>query len=208
MRVEDYALIGDTQTAALVGMDGSIDWLCTPRFDSAACFAALLGDESNGHWGVAARGADRAARRRYVPGALVLETEWETPSGVARVTDFMPRRTTHPDVIRIVHGIRGSVEMDMELVVRFDYGRLVPWARRVGGDLLFVSGPDSLVLRTNLPAHGEDAKTRSEFTLLEVQFESFVLSWSPSYEPPHEPPHAGGALNATLDWWNAWCSRL
>ncbi len=148
LRIEDYALIGDTQTAALVGIDGSIDWLCAPRFDSSACFAALLGDDSNGRWRVAAKGMPRATRRRYLPGALVLETEWVTETGVVRVTDFMPVRTTHPDVIRLVHGISGTVEMEMELVVRFDYGRLVPWARRVGGDLVFVSGPDSLLLRT------------------------------------------------------------
>ena len=208
LRIEDYALIGDTQTAALVGIDGSIDWLCAPRFDSAACFAALLGDERNGHWRLGAKGAARATRRRYVPGALVLETEWETDTGLARVTDFMPQRTKHPDVIRLVHGIKGTVEMDMELVVRFDYGRLVPWARRVGGDLIFVSGPDALMLRTNLPTHGEDARTVSEFSISEGQFESFVLSWSPSFDAPREPPHAAGALEATLNWWHAWCGRL
>ena len=150
----------------------------------------------------------RATRRRYLPGALVLETEWETDTGVARVTDFMPARTTHPDVIRIVEGIRGTVEMEMELIVRFDYGRLVPWARRVGGDLLFITGPDSLLLRTNLPTHGEDARTMASFTIAEGQFESFVLSWSPSFEQPREPPHAAGSLNATLEWWHSWCSRL
>jgi GH15 family glucan-1,4-alpha-glucosidase len=208
LRLEDYALIGDTQTAALVGIDGSIDWLCAPRFDSAACFAALLGDERNGRWRLGAKGVERAARRRYVPGALVLETEWETATGLARVTDFMPLSTSHPDVIRLVHGIKGTVDMEMDLVVRFDYGRLVPWARKVGGDLVFVSGPDSLVLRTNLPTHGEDATTKSEFTISEGQFESFVLSWSPSFEPTREPPHAGGALEATVDWWHGWCSRM
>ena len=208
LRLEDYALIGDTQTAALVGIDGSIDWLCAPRFDSAACFAALLGDERNGRWRLGAKGVERAARRRYVPGALVLETEWETATGLARVTDFMPLSTSHPDVIRLVHGIKGTVDMEMDLVVRFDYGRLVPWARKVGGDLVFISGPDSLVLRTNLPTHGEDATTKSEFTISEGQFESFVLSWSPSFEPTREPPHAGGALEATVDWWHGWCSRM
>src|SRR3954466_13006306 len=121
LRLEDYALIGDTQTAALVGIDGSIDWFCAPRFDSGACFAALLGDEGNGHWRLAAKGMKRASRRRYVPGALVLGMEWETDTGLARVTDFMPLRSTHPDLIRLVHGIKGSVEMEMELVVRFDY---------------------------------------------------------------------------------------
>jgi GH15 family glucan-1,4-alpha-glucosidase len=208
LRLEDYALIGDTQTAALVGVDGSIDWLCTPRFDSAACFAALLGNQDNGHWRLSASGQDRAARRRYAPGALVLETEWETPTGAARVTDFMPRRTTHPDLIRLVHGIRGSVDMEMDLVVRFDYGRLVPWARRIGGDLVFVSGPDSLTLRTDMPLEGHQARTTSRFTVLEGQYASFVLSWTPSYEPAREPPHAGGALEDTLEWWRAWSSRM
>ena len=208
LRIEDYALIGDTQTAALVGMDGSIDWLCAPRFDSAACFAALLGDSNNGRWRISAKGMERATRRRYLPGALVLETEWQTETGVARVTDFMPVRTTHPDVIRLVEGISGTVELEMDLVVRFDYGRLVPWARRVGGDLLFISGPDALMLRTDLDTEGQNHRTVSAFSVSEGQFASFVLSWSPSYEAPHEPPHAGGALEATLEWWRSWCNRL
>jgi GH15 family glucan-1,4-alpha-glucosidase len=208
LRLEDYALIGDTQTAALVGIDGSVDLMCTPRFDSPACFAALLGEENNGHWRLYASGQERATRRRYIPGALVLETEWETPSGVARVTDFMPLRTAYPDVIRLVHGIRGTVDMEMDLVVRFDYGRLVPWARRVGGDLVFVSGPDSLTLRTDMPLEGHEAKTTSKFKIREGEYASFVLSWTPSYEPAREPPHAGGALEDTLEWWRAWSSRL
>src|SRR3954453_12301572 len=206
--MEDYALIGDTQTAALVGIDGSIDWFCAPRFDSSACFAALLGDDNNGRWRVAAKGMERATRRRYLPGALVLETEWETDSGVARVTDFMPIRTTHPDLIRLVQGVSGTVDMEMELVVRFDYGRNVPWARRIGGDLAFVSGADSLLLRADMVTHGEDAKTTSQFTVSEGQFASFVLSWSPSFQAPREPPHAAGALEATLEWWRSWSGRL
>jgi GH15 family glucan-1,4-alpha-glucosidase len=212
LRIEDYALIGDTQTAALVGIDGSIDWLCAPRFDSAACFAALLGDDSNGRWRLAAKGMERATTRRYVPGALVLETEWDTGNGVARVTDFMPLRasgpTPHPEVIRLVHGISGTVEMEMEIVVRFDYGRLVPWARRVGGDLLYVAGPDALLLRAETAIEGRDARTISNFTLHEGQFESFVLSWSPSHAPPNEPHHAASALEATLEWWRTWSGRL
>jgi GH15 family glucan-1,4-alpha-glucosidase len=208
LRIEDYALIGDTQTAALVGIDGSIDWLCVPRFDSAACFAALLGDENNGRWLLRVKGMERASSRRYLDGALVLETEWRTPTGVVRVTDFMPPRAKYPDVIRLVHGVSGQVTMEMDLAVRFDYGRLVPWARRVGGDLLFVTGPDSLLLRTDLPTHGHDAHTTAEFTIGEGQFASFVLSWSPSYEPPHEPPHAGGALEAALESWRGWSSRM
>ena len=205
--LEDYALIGDTQSAALVGIDGSIDWLCLPRFDSGACFAALLGDRDNGRWRLAAKGAERAARRRYVDNALVLETEWEVDGGMVRVTDFMPPRTERPDVVRLVEGLRGRVEMEMDLTLRFDYGRLVPWARRLGGDLCFVSGPDQVCLRTDTPIEGEDLSTVSRFTIDEGQFASFVLSWNPSHEPPHEPPHAGGALEATLEWWRAWAGR-
>jgi GH15 family glucan-1,4-alpha-glucosidase len=208
LRIEDYALIGDTHTAALVGIDGSIDWLCAPRFDSSAFFAALLGGPDNGRWRLAPKGMERATRRRYVPGTLVLETEWQTETGMIRVTDYMPVRATHPDVIRVVHGIKGRVEVEMELIVRFDFGRMVPWARRVGGDLLFVSGPDSVMLRTDLPTHGEDARTVAEFVIEEGQFASFVLSWSPSFEPPHEPPHAGGALEETVEWWRGWGDRL
>ena len=208
LRIEDYALIGDTHTAALVGIDGSIDWLCAPRFDSSAFFAALLGDPGNGRWRLAAKGMERATRRRYVAGALVLETEWQTETGMMRVTDFMPPSTSQPDVIRLVHGIIGRVEVEMELIVRFDFGRMVPWARRVGGDLTFVSGPDSVMLRTDLPTHGEDARTVAEFTVEEGQFASFVLSWSPSYEPTREPPHAAGALETTVEWWRGWGDRL
>ena len=206
--LEDYALIGDTQTAALVGADGSIDWLCAPRFDSAAFFAALLGSDDNGRWRLAAKGCARSASRRYVDGALVLETEWQTETGRARVTDFMPPRTERPELIRIVEGLSGQVEMEMDLTVRFDYGRLVPWARRIAGDLLFVSGPDSLLLRSDTPLAGHDARTESEFTIAEGQFASFVLSWSASHESPREPPLAAGALEATLEWWRAWSSRL
>ena len=208
LRIEDYALIGDTHTAALVGIDGSIDWLCAPRFDSSAFFAALLGGPDNGRWRIAAKGMERATRRRYVPGTLVLETEWQTETGMIRVTDFMPVSGAHPDVIRIVHGITGRVELEMELIVRFDFGRMVPWARRVGGDLMFVSGPDAVMLRTDLPTHGEDTRTVSEFVIDEGQFASFVLSWSPSFEPPHEPPHAAGALETTVEWWRGWGDRL
>jgi len=206
--IEDYALIGDTQTAALVGMDGSIDWLCLPRFDSAACFAALLGTRDNGRWRLAPVGAERATRRRYLDRSLVLQTEWETSGGVVRVTDFMPPRTDLPDLIRVVEGVSGQVEMEMELVVRFDFGRMVPWVRRVGGDTCAVAGPEEVCLRSEVRTHGEGLHTAARFTVEEGDFKSFVLSWNPSHEPPHEPPHAGGALEGTLDWWRAWSSRL
>ena len=208
LRIEDYGLIGDTHTAALVGMDGSIDWLCLPRFDSAACFASLLGTPENGRWLIAPTGAERAARRSYRDNALVLTTEWETDDGVVRVTDFMPPRQEMPNLVRLVEGVRGTVKMQTELVLRFDYGRLVPWVRRVGGDLCAVSGPDAVCLRTDVQVHGEGLKTEGEFTISEGQVSSFVLSWHPSHLPPREPPHAGGALDQTLTWWRDWCSRL
>ncbi|HSH21424.1 MAG TPA: glycoside hydrolase family 15 protein [Candidatus Caenarcaniphilales bacterium] len=206
--IEDYALIGDTQAAALVGMNGSIDWLCLPRFDSPACFAALLGTVDNGRWLLAPKGAERAARRRYLDRALVLETEWEVPDGRVRVTDFMPPRSELPDLVRIVEGVSGEVEMEMELVLRFDYGRLVPWVRQVGGDVCGVAGPEAVCLRSSVPTHGENLRTVARFTARPGETVSFVLGWHPSHTPPREPPHAGGALESTLDWWRAWCGRM
>jgi len=208
LRLEDYALIGDTQTAALVGIDGSIDWLCLPRFDSPACFAALLGTADNGRWRLAPAGAQRATKRRYRDGTLVLETEWQTDEGVVRVTDFMPPRSEEPDLVRLVEGVSGRVDMEMELKLRFDYGRLVPWARRSAGDTFFVSGPDQVCLRSDVPMHGEDLATVARFTVEPGVVHSFVLSWNPSWQPAHVPPHAGGALEATVGWWHAWSSRL
>ena len=209
LRLEDYALIGDTRTAALVGIDGSIDWLCAPRFDSAACFAALLGDDSNGRWRVAAKGMPRATRRRYLPGALVLETEWETETGVARVTDFMPVRGTHsgcgsPRSWHQRHGRDGDG-------ARRPF-RLRP-TRALGASRWRRS---ALRVRTRIRCscaracrlHGQDARTYADFTVSEGEFASFVLSWNPSFDQPREPPHAGGSLDATLDWWHSWCSRL
>ena len=146
--IEDYALIGDTHTAALVSREGSIDWLCLPRFDSPACFAALLGDRSNGRWRLAPAGGVREVRRRYQGDTLVLETEWYTEDGVVRVVDCMPPRQSDPDVARVVEGIRGRVPMRMELTIRFDYGRVVPWVRQVGGHLQAIAGPDALALWT------------------------------------------------------------
>jgi len=206
--LEDYALIGDTQTSALVGIDGSIDWLCLPRFDSGACFAALLGDRDNGRWRLAAKGIRRATRRRYLDHSLVLETEWETPDGLARVTDFMPPRTHHPDLVRVVEGVRGEVAMEMDLTLRFDYGRLVPWVRQVKGDQRFVCGPDQVTLSADVPVTGEGLASVADFTVQEGQTVSFVLAWNPSWETPHEPTHASGALESTLDLWRDWASRL
>jgi GH15 family glucan-1,4-alpha-glucosidase len=208
LRLEDYALIGDTQTAALVGNDGSIDWLCLPRFDSPACFAALLGTADNGRWRLAPAGATRATSRRYLDRSLVLETEWQTADGVVRVTDFMPPRTDAPDIMRIVEGVSGTVAMEMELVLRFDYGRLVPWARRSAGDTFYVSGPDQVCLRSDVEVENRDQKTLAGFSVSQGDVKTFVLSWNRSWEQPHVPAHAGGALELTLEWWRAWSGKL
>src|SRR3954452_10702893 len=143
-RIEDYGLIGDLQTAALVGRDGSIDWLCLPRFDSPACFAALLDDDHAGRWLIAPRCGGPSTGRRYRGETLVLETEWDTPSGTVRLIDFMPPRGEAPDVVRIVEGVSGRVPMRMELLLRFDYGHVVPWVRAVDGELTGVAGPDAV----------------------------------------------------------------
>ncbi|MEU9984018.1 glycoside hydrolase family 15 protein [Streptomyces sp. NPDC050856] len=208
-RIEDYALIGDLQTAALVGMDGSVDWLCLPRFDSPACFAALLGDEDNGHWRIAPKGAKRCDRRRYVGDSLVLESVWETPTGTVKVLDFMPQRDQAPDVVRIVEGVSGTVEMTSVLRLRFDYGSVVPWVRRTDGHRVAIAGPDSIWLRSEpeVRTWGQQYSTRSSFTVGPGERVAFVLTWHPSHEPrparvdPHE------ALEHTLEDWEAWAAQ-
>src|SRR5215831_7110706 len=159
-RIEDYALIGDLQTAALVERGGSIDWLCFPRFDSGACFAALLGHSKNGRWLLAPKSGGTTTRR-YLHDTLVLETTWENEEGAVRVLDFMPPRGRAPDVVRIVEGVRGRVHMRSELVIRFDYGRIVPWVRRVDNARVAVAGPDALCFRTPAPTRGENMRTIS-----------------------------------------------
>ncbi|ANS64319.1 glycosyl hydrolase [Streptomyces lincolnensis] len=207
--IEDYALIGDEQTAALVGRDGSVDWLCLPRFDSAACFARLLGDEDNGHWRIAPTGADRCARRAYRPGTLVLDTEWETDEGSVRVTDLMPQRDRSPDVVRIVEGLAGEVTVRSTLRLRFDYGSVVPWMRRSDGHRVAVAGPDSAWLRSEpaVPTWGEDFGTHAEFTVAEGEKVAFVLTWHPSHEPrpPLVDPYR--SLETSLADWKAWTDR-
>ena len=159
--IENYALIGDLQAAALVERGGSIDWLCFPRFDSGACFASLVGNEENGRWLLAPlRGG--TPTRRYLHDTMVLETTWETADGVVRVFDFMPPRGKAPDVVRIVEGVSGSVRMRSELVIRFDYGHVVPWVRREDGGRIAVAGPDALSFRTPAPTRGERMRTVSE----------------------------------------------
>ncbi len=208
LRLEDYALVGDMQTAALVGVDGSIDWLCLPRFDSGACFAALLGTPDNGRWLLAPNGAERATRRSYRSSSLVLDTEWEVDGGRVRVTDFMPPRDQHPHLIRIVEGLSGRVRMHSRLTLRFDYGRLIPWVRKVGGDITAASGPDAVCLRADVPMVGNGPHSDADFTVAEGDVVSFVLSWYPSNLPPPQPPHATPTLERTMTWWGDWCARL
>src|SRR6266852_806041 len=164
--IENYALIGDCQTAALVGRDGSIDWLCLPRFDSPACFAALLGTPEHGRWLLAPAGGSRSVRRRYREGTLVLETEYETDSGAIVVVDCMSPRTDSPNIVRLVEGRRGQITMRMELIVRFDYGSVVPWVRRTEDGLSALGGPDGVRLRTPVDLRGEDFRTVADVTVV------------------------------------------
>src|ERR687893_699524 len=205
--LEDYALIGDMQTAALVGKDGSIDWLCMPRFDSPAAFAALLGTPDHGRWLLAPAGGVRNVRRRYRGHSLVLETEFETEDGAIRVLDFMPPRERDPDVIRIVEGVRGRVPVRMQLVVRFDYGSIVPWVRRLNGTIACVGGPDALCLRTPIQTHGENLTTAAEFWVSEGDRVPFVLTWYPSNEAPPRELEADRSLEETEVFWSEWASR-
>ena len=202
--IEDYGLIGDTQTAALVGRDGSIDWLCMPRFDSGAFFAALLGTPKHGRWLVAPKGEARPAGRRYRDNTLILETDFETDEGSVRVIDFMPPRGRDPDVVRIVEGLNGRVEMRMELIVRFDYGAIVPWVRRIDDATAFIAGPDGLCLRTPVETRGKDLSTVSDFAVSEGEQVPFALTWYPSNEPPPREIEPGRALAETQAWWRRW----
>jgi GH15 family glucan-1,4-alpha-glucosidase len=204
--IERYALIGDTQTAALVGDDGCIDWLCVPRFDSGACFAALLGDASNGHWSIGPASHARATRRRYRDGTLVLETEWDTPEGTVRLVDCMPVRDTHIDIVRIVEGVSGRVPMSLELTVRFDYGSILPWVRAVDGGITFVSGPYAVRVATPVHLHGRDFRHSAEFEVAAGDRVPFVLTGSPSHLPWPEVPDAEEALERTTAFWRDWSS--
>jgi GH15 family glucan-1,4-alpha-glucosidase len=208
LRIEDYALIGDTQTCALVGIDGSIDWLCMPRFDSAACFASLLGTPDNGRWLLAPAGAERAARRHYEDRTLVLTTEWEVEGGSVRVIDFMPPRDEVPDLVRMVEGVSGTVRMRSELVLRFDYGRLVPWVRKLGDDLLAIAGADSVLFRSDVETRGEGLTTTSDFLVTAGQRVAFHLSWHPSHIEPVAQPDAYEELERALATWRTWSARM
>ncbi|GGT75218.1 MULTISPECIES: glycoside hydrolase family 15 protein [Streptomyces] len=208
-RIEDYALIGDMQTAALVCRDGSVDWLCLPRFDSHAVFAGLLGTEEHGFWRVGPAGPNGSAaapadRRRYRGDSLILESEWDTPRGTVRVTDFMPPRDGAPQLIRIVEGVSGRVQMSSALRMRFSYGRVVPWVHKVGDRTVAVAGPDSVWLDTAVETHGKDLTTYSEFTVTPGDRITFTLSWQPSHKEPPPLPDPEGSLEATVDFWREW----
>ncbi|HEX8928604.1 MAG TPA: glycoside hydrolase family 15 protein [Actinomycetota bacterium] len=206
--IEDYGLIGDTHTAALVGRNGSIDWLCLPHFDSPACFAALLGDGSHGHWQISPAGPVTQVRRSYQGDTLILETEFHTPEGVIRLVDCMPPRQNDPDVARVVEGVRGRVPMRMELVIRFDYGSIVPWVRRVDGALHAIAGPDSVWLRTPVEIRGENFRTVAEFTVNEGDRVPFLLTWHASHKQAPRPLDAIRAIDETEAWWSEWASHI
>lgn len=205
--IEDYAVIGDCQTAALVGRDGSIDWLCAPRFDSSACFAALLGTPDHGRWLIAPAVPVRAVRRRYRPGTLILETEFSTAAGTVRLTDGMAVQADAPHVIRVVEGRQGAVPMRLELVIRFDYGSLVPWVTRTPDGIRAVGGANALRLRTPVATRGEGERTVAEFTLAAGERMPFALTWSPSYRPDPAAPSPDAAIEAADRWWRAWSER-
>ncbi|HZT84951.1 MAG TPA: glycoside hydrolase family 15 protein [Gaiellaceae bacterium] len=206
-RIEDYALVGDLQTAALVERGGSVDWLCFPRFDSGACFAALLGEPENGRWLLAPAGSAESTRR-YLHDTLVLETTWKTDDGsVARVLDFMPPRGKAPDIVRIVEGVKGRVRFRSELTIRFDYGRIVPWVRKRTHEedtRVAIAGPDALCFRTPAPTRGEELNTISEFSVDEGERVPFVLTWFPSHEDTPEAIDPEQALAETESYWRWW----
>jgi GH15 family glucan-1,4-alpha-glucosidase len=208
LAIEDYGMIGDCQTAALVGRDGSIDWLCLPWFDSAACFAALLGTEKNGRWLLAPAGSLKKTSRRYQGDSLILETDYETDDGAVTVVDCMPPRSEQADLIRLVTGRAGKVPMRMELVIRFDYGWVVPWVTHIEHGIQAVAGPDTLTLRSPIELRGEDLTTVADFTVSAGERVPFVLSWRASHLPLAADVDAEEAIRFTQDWWREWSSRF
>ena len=207
-RIEDYAMIGDLGTAALVSCNGSIDWLCWPRFDSDACMAALLGTSEHGHWQIAPKEQGARVTRRYRPDTLILETRFETAEGAATLIDFMPPRGANSHVIRILKGERGSLNFRIELVVRFGYGAVVPWVTRIDAQTVrLVAGPDMLVLRTPVGLHGENLKTVGEVTVAAGEEVPFTLSYAESHEPLPEECDAHECLRATEEYWSDWSHR-
>ncbi len=207
MKLEDYAIIGDTHSVALVGRTGSIDWLCLPRFDSPAFFAALLGRPEHGHYSIRPVGEPRAIRRRYREDSLILETEYVTDEGSVRVVDGMPIRGRHPDIVRIVEGIDGAVPMRVELVIRFDYGHIVPWLRAADGCLHAISGPSALVISTPIELRGDKHGLSAEMTVRKGDRLPFVLTWRPSYEAMTEEVRPFDAIEKADRWWRDWAQR-
>ncbi|HEY5295158.1 MAG TPA: glycoside hydrolase family 15 protein [Gaiellaceae bacterium] len=204
-RIEDYALLGDLHTAGLVGRDGSVDWLCFPRFDSGACFASLLGSRDHGRWLIAPNSGGPATERRYREDTLVLESEWQTPTGRVRTIDFMPPRGNNPDIVRIVEGLEGEVTMRTELIIRFDYGGILPWVRRVDEEtLIAVGGPDALVLRTPIDLEPEGMTHTAEFTVRAGDRVPFVLTWFPSAQRQPKRVDPERALAETEGFWRQW----
>ncbi|MFI1251555.1 glycoside hydrolase family 15 protein [Streptomyces anulatus] len=211
-RIEDYALIGDMQTAALVCRDGTADWLCLPRFDSHAVFAGLLGTDEHGFWRLGPARAEGtepafADRRRYRGDSLVLESEWDTPRGTVRVTDFMPPRDGAPQLIRIVEGVSGRVPMRSELRMRFSYGRVTPWVHKVDNRTVAVAGPDSVWLDTEAETYGKNLTTYSDFTVGPGERVAFTISWQPSHHGPPALPEPEGSLEATELFWREWVDQ-
>jgi GH15 family glucan-1,4-alpha-glucosidase len=210
LRIEDYAVIGDLHTAAIVGNNGSIDWLCLPHFDSPSCFSRLLGDESHGFWQMAPAGGESAivaTRRFYREDSLVLETEFDTATGTVRITDCMPIRDSHPHVVRLVEGVSGTVDMHMELAVRFDYGDVVPWVTSTNGLIRMTAGPDAVALWHRVDPVGVDLHTEADFAVSEGQRYPFTFVWFPSHEDPPPPLDAYYAICLTDDYWKEWAGR-
>jgi GH15 family glucan-1,4-alpha-glucosidase len=205
--IEGYAIIGDCETAALVGNDGSIDWLCFPRFDSPACFAALLGTPENGHWKIAPVQTVHTVRRRYRHDTLVLETNFETAEGEIRIIDCMPLRSVSPKVVRIVEGRRGHVQMRMDLTMRLDYGSIVPWVRHIPRGIRAVAGPDTIYCRADVELRGENLHTVANFTVSPGQRIPFVLAWCPTHHPEPAEIDPEKAIEGTEAWWREWSSR-
>ena len=205
--IEDYALIGDLQTCALVSREGSIDWLCVPRFDSPACFAALLGTNDNGRWKIAPSAEVRNVRRRYRGDSLILETDFECSTGTVRVIDYMPLRTDVIDVVRIVEGLEGTVPMHMELEIRFDYGSIVPWVRSIDGGIRAIAGPDTLYCRSTVPLHGREFTTLSDFEVAAGERVSFDLTWTETLGPHPHLHDPLSTLQETEAYWREWASH-
>src|SRR5215469_838549 len=206
-RIEDYCVIGDCETAALISREGSIDWLCWPNFSSGACFAALLGTRENGYWRIVPKGKIKATRQRYEDHTLIVETTFTTLRGEVAVTDFMPPRATHSHLMRIVRGVRGRVAMRMDLVLRFDYGRTTPWVTSQRDELRAIAGPDMAILRTKAPLRGEEMTTVSEFTVEMGQEVAFTLSYCSSLEAPRHWLDTKRALQQTRAYWRSWSRR-